>query len=753
MKDHVIPITLQFGTAGPALVAGPRPADQRQPSQDSNQMVTGINRNDAVALGGTWPPDRFSLVSVAPTRPEAGFNLPVPAFRERKGRTSASLQLSVLSFACALPLMTAASEVVVLPTLAVTGAAAANSGRATVVRTEPGPSSAGAWGDLARQTAGLAVNDAGARGFGTTTTLRGLGNTPYFSDASAPVYLDDIPLATAFTFPSELYDFEQMTIYRGPQAAALFGRAGDAGIIRFTSAAPGATPTSHFGAAAGSAGQTAFTASAQTARSEEFDAAVHVGTSRRDGYLYNTQLKQTVDDRQAIFGRVQLHYRPQQDLELSLHVLGQRTRDGAQALVPLGGSYDTVRRGKEGQSDANFAALAVGLTKRLDAATLTATTSYTDWDLSPYSNRLVVFGGFDFDSVLTQSQRTFNEEVRYVSEQLTGGIFYSHARTRGAASRTFSGFTIEDSSFQLASDTFAFFGQGNFKPATDWLLTPGLRLEYSAKDFTRTEIVPSAVVHRQNDRWSAILPSLSATRHLNSSTEAVFTLARGFKAGGYSAYTGRADLAGYDPQRTWGIEAALSTADQKAGWAFTSRAYAYRVSGYQIERSFAVPATASDEYLVVNAERAQVLGLELESSWRLGAEVTLRAVAGLTEVTLKDFTDPFTGVNYSGKRAPYAPSGNAALRIDYAPAQGFFCGTGLTWTGRTYYDEQETAMLSQAAYALLEAHAGFAFAHCDLRFFGRNLTGKEYYSSIIPGVFHGTPGAPATWGLEISGRW
>ena len=156
---------------------------------------------------------------------------------------------------------------------------------------------------------------------------------------------------------------------------------------------------------------------------------------------------------------------------------------------------------------------------------------------------------------------------------------------------------------------------------------------------------------------------------------------------------------------------------------------------------------------MVNAHRAQVLGLELESSWLLGADVTLRAVAGLTEVTLKDFTDPFTGANYSGNRAPYAPSGNAALRIDYAPAQGFFCGAGLAWTGRTYYDEQETVILSQAAYALLEAHAGYAFARGDLRFFGRNLTGKEYYSSITPGVFHGTPGAPAIWGLEITCHW
>jgi outer membrane receptor protein involved in Fe transport len=230
-------------------------------------------------------------------------------------------------------------------------------------------------------------------------------------------------------------------------------------------------------------------------------------------------------------------------------------------------------------------------------------------------------------------------------------------------------------------------------------------------------------------------------------------VSRGFKPGGYSAYTGIASLAGFKPQRTWGLEAALSTAGRDAKWTATARAYAYRVQGYQIERSFAVPASSSDEYLVVNADRAQVLGLEVESAWRPRPDVTISAVAGLTHAQLEDFTDPFTGVNYSGNRAPYAPSGNAALRIDYRPARGFFGGAGLTWTGRTFYDEQETSFLSQDAYTLLNANAGYAFPRGSIRIFGRNLGDKAYYSSITPGVGHGTPGAPFTWGAEVSSRW
>ena len=669
---------------------------------------------------------------------------------------SRHLVLSVLGlFALtrALSPPASAADIVELPAVAVTDSFPAATNQASVIAAGPGPGTDESFGNLARQTAGFAVNDAGARGFGTTTTLRGLGNTPFFSDASAPVYLDDIPLATAFTFPTELYDFSQMIIYRGPQAAARFGRAGDAGVIQFSSTAPGDTADAHLGAAAGSHGMNSFAASAETARSPEFDAAVNVGSSQRDGFIYNTQLRQFVDDRRAVFGRVQLHYRPEKDLEVSLHLLAQRTRDGADALVPLGGPYYTVSRSREGESDTDFAAVALGLTRHLAGATLTATTSYTDWRLSPYANRLVVFGGFNLDSMLNQAQRTFNEEIRYAGERLTGGVFYSHAHTTGEADRTFAGFPYENSSFTLDGDTLAAFGQANFRPAAGWLITPGVRLEHDAKDFTRTEVVPAHALIRRDDAWTAFLPSVAATRELGPGTQAVFTLARGYKPGGYSAYTGRADLAGFDPQSTWGLEAALATSDPPAGWAVTARAYAYRVRGYQIERSFAVPNTGADEYLVVNAGRARSLGLELEATWRAARDVTLRAVAGLSEVTLTDFTDPFTGVNYSGDRAPYAPGGNAALRLDYAPARGCFAGAGLTWTGRTFYDEHETAALSQPAYALLDAHAGYAFARGDVRLFGRNLTDRPYYSSITPGVAHATPGAPATWGAELNCRW
>ncbi|AOS43039.1 ferrichrome outer membrane transporter [Lacunisphaera limnophila] len=606
---------------------------------------------------------------------------------------------------------------------------------------------------LALRTAGLSVSDAGARGFGAITTLRGLGNTPYFSDSSVPVYLDDIPLATGFTFPTDLYDFSSVAVHRGPQAATLFGRAGDAGVIHFTSARPAAGTRSRATFSAGNHGLLAASASVQSAPSADTEISAGLSASQRDGYVRNTQLNQDVDDRESVSARLKLTHRPVAGTELSFHVLGQRARDGAQALVPLGGPYHEVQRGQEGVADTDFAAAALGFSRDLDAGTLSTTTSWSNWEMNPYSNRLVVFGGADFDSVVTQSQRTFSEEIRFAGPRGSGGAFWSTSRTRGSADRVFSGFPIEQSRYTTDADTFALFGRANFTPAPGWTLTPGLRAEQTDKDFTRIETIPGSAVIRRDDDWSAFLPSLAATRKIDDATDLTLSLARGFKAGGYSGFTGHADLAAFGAQRAWTAEAAYRTTFKESHLATTARAYASRVTGYQIERSFAVPGSFADEYLVVNAGEARVLGLELESSWNPAADWTVTLVGSISHAELEEFTDPFTGATYSGNRAPYAPSGNGALRVDYRPATGFFAGAGLSWTGTTYYDEQETAFLAQRSYTLVEADAGYAFAAGEVRLFGRNLGDEEYYSSITPGVGHGTPGAPLTWGVELSVSW
>ena len=61
--------------------------------------------------------------------------------------------------------------------------------------------------------------------------LRGLTNTPLFGDPAVTFYLDDLPLGSGFTLPTDLLGFAQGELHRGPSQNTVFGRAGSAGVV------------------------------------------------------------------------------------------------------------------------------------------------------------------------------------------------------------------------------------------------------------------------------------------------------------------------------------------------------------------------------------------------------------------------------------------------------------------------------------------------------------------------------------------
>ena len=240
---------------------------------------------------------------------------------------------------------------------------------------------------------------------------------------------------------------------------------------------------------------------------------------------------------------------------------------------------------------------------------------------------------------------------------------------------------------------------------------------------------------------------------LDPKTRLFATVGAGFKPGGFSAFTGNRALAGFGPERTKTFEAGVTHTTADKSLAATFRVFYYDIDGYQIERSFATGSASGDDYLVVNAPRARSLGGELELTWRPVTGLTLAADLGTTDVTLREFTDPYTGTSYAGNRAPAVPVFDASLRADFESPGGFFGGVELNANGRTYYTEGEDLTFGQRAYALFNAQLGYAHGGYRVTVYGRNLTNELYYSAITPGTFHGTPGAPRTFGIEVGAKF
>lgn len=608
---------------------------------------------------------------------------------------------------------------------------------------------------VAAQAANLFVANNEARSFTDTYALRGLTNTPIFGGPALGGYLDDLPLAQPFTFPAELAGFTVAELHRGPTQNTRFGRAGSAGVLTLQTPRPGEAG-GEVRAGFGNHGARHASVRASSGAAGRGDGYASLGWSRRDGYVTNIVRGGDIDPKEALAGTARLRFRPRAGAEITFLGTAFRARDGVQPLVPLGGPRYRVARRNEGAMDLDAANLALSGAFDTSPGRLVATTSYNDWDLSPYESTLS-FGFAELLNRVRQRHRAWNQEIKLGSAgdaevPWLAGVFGSAARTEGSFDRFFGRFPYERSQFRVKSRELAAFGEVSFRPAPGWLFTAGLRGELSRRELRRTETVPVAQVFARTAESSALLPKLGVSYEFGRGTTVFATAGAGYKPGGFSAFTGNRALAAFGPERTRTAEIGATRASADGRYSATLRGFRYDITGYQIERSFATGAVA-DDYLVVNAPRARSVGGELEFAWRPVEGLTLAADVGITRATLREFVDPYAGRNLSGNRAPFVPDYDASLRVDYRTAFGWFVGAEWSKVGRTRYTEDGNPFFAQATVSLWDGWVGFEHGAWRITVYGRNLTGEEYYSAIIPGAFHGTPAAPRTMGAEVAWRW
>lgn len=609
---------------------------------------------------------------------------------------------------------------------------------------------------IANTLAGFTVGSNQSRSFTDTFAIRGLTNTPIFGAPAVTVYLDDLPLGSGFTFPSDLTGFARAELLRGPGAGTRFGRSGPGGILLLSTPASPAESTGSVTLAAGEHGLRTATVTGASAAGGSTDAYAAATWRERDGYVRNTTLGQDVDPSETQTALARFRHRPTDTTELTFFVNALRARDGAQPLVPLFGPLHTVQRSAEGVTELDTLNTALTAAFTLPTGRLTATTGYSLWDMGPYDNTLD-FGFAELGNGSTLEQRNLSEEIIFTAAPDAPaawhlGLFANDGRTNGSFVRAFGPQVFEESSYRFDTLDLAAFGEATFQTTDALALSVGLRYVKTEMDSVRTEVIPVPQVTPAEHRSDAILPHLNLRYELGGGTTAFANVALGYKTGGFSAFTGNAVLAPYDAEYTTAYEAGVTHTTADGRFSATLRAYLYDIDDYQIERSFATGAVA-DDYLVVNADTARSVGGELEITWHPVDGLDIAASYGRTDATLTGFTDPYAGTVYNDNRVPYVPTFDAHLRVDYRHASGVFVGANVTTIGKTYYTEAEDPTFAQDRYTLLGARLGYTTERYRIQIVGTNLTDEQYYSAITPGTFHGTPGAPRALFGEVTWRF
>lgn len=617
------------------------------------------------------------------------------------------------------------------------------------------PDDLGLTGDvrkIVRAASNVSIAEAGADSFTDVFAVRGISNTPNFSKQALTLYVDDVPSVSTFSNFAELGQLQSVKLIRGPQGH-LVGKNAEAGLLEISTLVPDATPRVFGSAAMGSQDSWNGNALVSGPIQQNFlFAKIEGGYLSRDGYLENTFRGTRPDYQQHTFGRVQLRMVATAEWEISFSAEGHLLRDGVQRFVPLS-SPDPFRIvfDFDGHTNIGGNVEALRIVHTFESARMTSITSWREWTLNPYtadfdySSLPIVIGRFD----LTQTQLA--QEIRIDSLEADAewrwrvGMYIDRVTTGGDETFLLSASSKIISFHQLEKE-FASFGQVTRHFDGNLEVTAGMRFDYDGDQIARRRTVLSEAQKTSDSHrseWNS-QPKLAITYEWTPQIRTYVSSAYAYKNGGYSFLETNPQFASFKAEQVWVSEAGIRIDCLDHRLELRSTAFINRIKDYQVERPSIPP-----DITVFNAPLVVTYGAEVEFVARPFPGFEVKGAFGYTHAQFFEFSDQFTGADYSGNRTPFSPDFTAALQTRYT-VRNIFAEVELLASGETFYDEANTASIRQAPHAQLNVRIGYQKRDLLFYLYAENLNNARYFTQKIAYAEVGTPAPPRTFGIAWS---
>jgi iron complex outermembrane receptor protein len=575
------------------------------------------------------------------------------------------------------------------------------------------------------------------------------------------LYIDDVPYADAYSFPSELLKVESLAIHRGPQGT-MYGRNAPAGLIEMYTARPGNVTRGSGGVEFGSYDYFGARAALSGPLGGDFSHSFQLYYNRRDGFVRNSFLGRETDDREVVGGIASLFWNPRPDFEMQLRIAAEQSDDGSQRLTSLF-SPDPfkVNSNIPGETDIERFQISLHGTKDFEWGQLKSITAWQTWELDPsiVDLDLTPIPDLESSSFVKQDLEYLTQEFRLESHPDSDlwwrtGLFLANKQSDGDAVRMFPfmGFPISERTlYDIEEDNVALYGTARWNATARWTLEAGGRLEYVDSSIDRTKStmagfpVPTAEF-KDSDDEIYFSPTAGVSYAIDHAWTAFARTGLGIKPHGFSGFGGEGTSA-YDDERSWSNEIGVAYDCPDQGLTFSLRGFWNAIDDYQLNRG--LQDVGSTDFIIVNADEVTARGIEAEARWRPIDNLTLHASVGYTDAEFDDYTDSFTGTDFDGNNVPYIPEFSAGGGFRYDFAGGFFVQSSLRATGTTYFDDANSSVFSQKDYYVWDAEVGYQNETVRVAVYGRNLLDEEYYTFINDQVFAGTPGDPQLFGVRV----
>jgi iron complex outermembrane receptor protein len=619
---------------------------------------------------------------------------------------------------------------------------------------------------------GFASVASDSAGYGDIIGVRGSTNTLFFGGAGVAMVVDDVPYGDVLGYSTEFFDLESFTLHRGPQGSR-FARNGVGGLMELRTPGPTKEHEHGFSAEYGSYNLTHLRFRSSGPLDKDWSYAFQTYLKERDGLVDNITLGRETDTREQFGSLGSVYYNPSEDFEMRFRFMYERTRDGSQRLSALPGTTSAfgefvdsqlvkdpfkVASNIPGATEIDRFQLSMHLDQDFGKVNLKSITAFSNWKLGPNIVDLDLTA-FDLSrSSIRHEQNLFSQEFRLQSNQdadvrWLSGLAYLNKDNQGLANRFFPiGNNIsanQFTSFDIDEESVALFGNVQWDAVEDLTIEVGGRLESVENSISRSKTdpgggfipLPPAFAGESNGVYFS--PSLGANYVVTSETSVFARTSLSYKPQGFTAYSDNPATTEFDEEQSLETEIGVryQSSDQSMGGEL--RGYFKQIDDYQLNQS--VPVT---DFIIVNADRVEALGVEGEVFWKPVSGLTVQASAGWNQIEFKEHTGA-AGADLSGNDVPFLPEFTAGMVVRYDFENGFFAQTGLRAVGATFFDETNNSDYRQGSYEVLDAQLGYQGDSWNAAIFARNLLDEDYYNFMNNSISAGVAGDPEMYGVRI----
>ena len=617
---------------------------------------------------------------------------------------------------------------------------------------------------LSAEVPNFNVSSNSLRSFGDIFTIRGLGNTAFFSEPAVTLYIDGVPMGDAYTYAIQLMDIEEISIHRGPQGTR-YGRNSEAGVIDIRTRGPDDQYRASVLFKAGSFDGRMFQLAVSGPIVEKKLYFRLAGLyEERGGFVYNRFLDRHTDTKEAWGGHFKIGWKPNRDWRIDFGFNLDRFDDGSQRVTSLDSDPFEVSSDFEGLTRIRRDGEHVRLVRTFSWGTFASMSSRQFWKLEPNELDLDLSPVPGFTSTINQRQEQWSQEFRLESSMESrspwmwkAGLFLSTSETLGNSLRTFFTppipfplFVTQLTIFRYEQKNIALFGNLTRSLSEKLDLSVGFRLNASHKKIERVKtdsFAPPRIVTGDRD-FTDLAPSIELTYRANNNLSIFASSAIGFKPGGFTAFTDDPLAAKYETETVWSSQASVRYSAPNGSLTLQVTGFWNEVEDYQVERSF----TFTD-YTIVNAKETRSRGIEIETELTPVAGFNFTLGFGYTDIVFRDYIDPFTGARFSENRAPFSPKYTLNFGFQYEHPSGIFTLLKIQSLGETFFDETESARFRQSSFTVVNLAVGLKRERFEVSLFGRNLTGTVYYTNKITDINAGVPGEPRLYGISATFKY